>query len=376
MRSLAILLVVFGHYANFFYNHLSPVIPFTNLSLKRFLYLFITGLDGVDLFFVLSGFLIGHSLLIAFVKNELNFNYLIHNFWIKRWFRTLPNYIFVLISCIILYCFIPLSSEAGNNPVSTYKYFIFIQNFFSGGLLFFPESWSLSIEEWFYISFPIVLTLFAIAFKKSEKRKYVLLTCILIFIIGGTLIRSFEVTNMDLNAIKMSLWNDNFRTVILMRLDAIIYGVLMAFIKIYLPTTFTKYRYLFLILGVAILIVAFKLYFYPSAQFNSLLFSHTYYFTLVGIGMSLTLPFFYHLKINRIFWIKFFTTISVLSYSIYLVNYSIVENTLNYLIPNDAIIFGMIKCFLALVFTFTISALLYKYIETPFMNYRKKLLNE
>jgi len=376
MRSMAILLVLFGHYSNFFYNPISPIIPFTNISLNRFLYLFITGFDGVDLFFVLSGFLIGHSILNAFINNHLDFKYLIRNFWIKRWFRTLPNYLVVLILCLSVYSFIPLSSEAVKNSVSYYTYFIFIQNFYLGGLNFFPESWSLSIEEWFYISFPIVLTLFSILSKKSRNRKLVLLTCILSFIIFGTFFRILRARGIDFEEHQMNLWNDSFRTVMTMRLDAIIYGVLMAYMKIFLPQYFKKFRYLFLFIGLSVLIIAFKLAFLTPGNMGCLSFTHTYYFSMVGIGMSFMLPYFFHLKIEKGFFIHLFTTISVLSYSIYLVNYSLVQYPINYIMPSSSLLFCIIKFITAIVLTLIISCILYIKVETPFMNFRKRILNE
>jgi len=53
--------------------------------------------DGVELFFVLSGFLIG-TILISTIEKEQRFDVKsLFNFWKRRWFRTLPTYYFILI---------------------------------------------------------------------------------------------------------------------------------------------------------------------------------------------------------------------------------------------------------------------------------------
>src|SRR5659263_324332 len=57
--------------------------------------------DGVSIFFVLSGFLIGGILIKLIDKNGFNFS-ILKTFWIRRWYRTLPNYFLILIAlCII-----------------------------------------------------------------------------------------------------------------------------------------------------------------------------------------------------------------------------------------------------------------------------------
>lgn len=374
MRSLAILIVLFGHYNSFFYSYLDWVIPFTNLSLKRFLYFFVTGFDGVDLFFVLSGFLIGHSILKAFLNNELTFNYLLHNFWVKRWFRTLPNYFFVLVLLIILYQLIPIHTTGRDVPF--YRYFIFAQNIFYGGLSFFPESWSLSVEEFFYILFPIAITCGALFSTNNKYRKYILLTIILFFIIMGTLIRVYYAIDKNFIQDGLNLWNSDVRTAVIMRIDAIIYGVLMAFFKIYYEELFIKHRYVLLVIGLLILLVKFKLMFLNINKLEGFKFAFTYYFSFVGLGMCLLLPYFYSLKLTNKLLIQFFSLISVISYSLYLVNYFLVQHYINYFIDDATIKIRIVKFVLACLFTFTFSILLYKYIETPFMNIRKKILNE
>ena len=108
--------------------------------------------DGVSIFFVLSGFLIGGILIKLLKENILN-SKLIITFWVRRWFRTLPNYFLILIILILL-------DSIYNENFSFYsykRYFLFSQNLFSKHPGFFPEAWSLSVEEWFYLLIPIII---------------------------------------------------------------------------------------------------------------------------------------------------------------------------------------------------------------------------
>ena len=375
MRSIAIIVVLFGHQINIFIDHLDTVIPFTNLSLKRFFFYFVTGFDGVDLFFVLSGFLIGNSILTAYQEKKLNLKYLLSNFWIKRWFRTLPNYFVVLIILILInkIFFNLIDKEINNN----YKdYFIFYQNIFKGNLTFFPESWSLSVEEWFYISFPLVLTGIGYLSYNFEIRKWLLLMTIITFIAGGVFFRLDYTLGANFNIIGNSLWNENIRTVVLMRIDAIIYGVLFAFLNIYYKDYLKKIRFKLAFFGTLILLYSFNKYFLNANKTDAFIFSHGIYFSFVGIGFAMWIPFFNYLRIGSSILLNLFTIISVLSYSFYLINYSLIQKNILILMENNSILFCFVKYFLCVFLTIIISIILYKYVEMPFMKLRKRIIYE
>ena len=154
MRSLAIIFVVMGH--GFMLEKINTNFPWIKL------------INGVELFFVLSGFLIGGILLKLFEKNE-HFNLkTIGGFWIRRWFRTLPNYYLILLLNIVIVYFGIIKEDFSQ---FNWKFFFFLQNFTKPFTGFFWESWSLSIEEWFYLLFPIILVSIYLLLKMSKIRK-------------------------------------------------------------------------------------------------------------------------------------------------------------------------------------------------------------
>lgn len=107
-----------------------------------FLFLSVTGKFGVELFFVLSGFLIG-AILIRTGEKEISFSSL-SRFWVRRWLRTLPAYFAVLIFVWLVFDKFDI------------LYFVFLQDLVIGDWNILPVSWTLVIEEWFYLLFPPV----------------------------------------------------------------------------------------------------------------------------------------------------------------------------------------------------------------------------
>ena len=140
------------------------------------------GTIGVDLFFVLSGFLIGKIILKQLEKRKTTFKDFGY-FWFRRWFRTLPNYYLVLTINILLYFLF-----YGNIVPSVWRFFVFLQNFSEGQIDFFTESWSLSIEEFSYVLGPLLLYVSLLFFKHCTKHKLFLLVTGLI-IVGLFLLR-------------------------------------------------------------------------------------------------------------------------------------------------------------------------------------------
>ena len=139
LRALAIILVLIFHYQLWFTHP-----NWTNWFLQ-------IGWTGVDLFFVLSGFLIS-SQLFAQVKKGNKIS--IKEFYIKRFFRIIPIYYFI----IAIYFSFPFFREKEALP-PLWNFLTFTQNFGTDTAKFgtFSHVWSLCVEEHFYLFFPFIL---------------------------------------------------------------------------------------------------------------------------------------------------------------------------------------------------------------------------
>ncbi len=130
------------------------------------------GSIGVDMFFVLSGFLIT-SLLISEFDGYGSIN--LKNFYIRRILRLAP----ALIVMLIVYClasFVVLSEEKANrNYIDALISVAYLTNWARAFSIHPPDflghTWSLSIEEQFYIVWPTVLVLLL---RLSNKRHHIL----------------------------------------------------------------------------------------------------------------------------------------------------------------------------------------------------------
>jgi len=103
--------------------------------------------SGVDLFFVLSGFLIGGICFRSLRDDEFSF----WKFWRSRWWRTLPPYAAALLFYLAIRPFYPPF------PQLPLYYIVFLQNYL--GVTGFGPSWSLCVEEHFYLCLPILVFL-------------------------------------------------------------------------------------------------------------------------------------------------------------------------------------------------------------------------
>jgi len=352
LRSVSILYVVYFHGNNIICKYVADVHYFSPVLF-----------DGVSAFFVLSGFLVGGIVIRSIESNRFNSFSDIRFFWLRRWFRTLPNYYFI----VLLLFFLHILFNTYWVEDFSWKYLVFLQNFKEPHPHFFPEAWSLCIEEWFYISFPIIYMLLSKAVLKNSKKS--LIATILIFLIVPLVLRlSYYTKVFDANYV-----DAHFRKVTLFRFDSIMYGVIGAFIQYYHPKLWTCKKNTLILIGMGVLILN-KLFPLMLNIPEMLLFNFE------ALSILLCLPFLSNYKSCSFKpAAAVFTYISIISYSMYLLNLTPVSKLILPLIKAPFHIQGDSTEFSSLVLyalfwilTFILSRFFYVFFERPMTGLREK----
>jgi peptidoglycan/LPS O-acetylase OafA/YrhL len=342
LRGIAIILVIFRHQIVFY-------------SVQRM------GWIGVDLFFVLSGFLVSGLLFKEFqkfgsIKPKL--------FLIRRGFKIYP--IFYLTA--LLYAFPKVFLHKLEFTKLFYE-MAFIQNYALGWGYLYPGSWSLAVEEHFYFSLVLVLWLIfnkrimSFEVKENQFSNFEkLLFFILILILGLRIFSNIYFPDENVRNTTMSH----------LRIDSLLFGVLIAYWYYFkfdkLSNFYQKYKAILLILAFAMLS------FTPFIEQLESFFVRTIGFTMLYLSFGIILIHFLidkniNTQINRLFStiiVNFISKIGFCSYSIYVIH-SFVINWIGFFLPIK-------NRFLAFAVVFSISVIagfiMTFRIEKLFLNFR------
>lgn len=368
LRSIAIILVMLMHSGSMFLP-LAKLTLIGNIVGKLLAIIIPVGYLGVELFFVLSGYLIGSILIKLFSDNIKPTFKVIKQFWIRRWLRTLPNYYFVLLINYVVFVFI-LNSYPFN-----WKYLFFIQNFISVQPSFFRESWSLAVEEWSYFLLPIIMFVCFVLFKKSSSKFLISLSICLIFLLSFCVKFAFLFINFH----QFIPFDEQLRKVVLFRLDAIMYGFLMAWWMHYFSSFFLKHKIIFLLLGLFFLVIL-VWYFYINGNFELenqtsnfiiVFINRMFWIPLVGVSFSFMIPFFATLiSFNNNILNTVFMFISKISYSLYLIHFPVYALIFFKKLPFLNIQQSLYNIMSYFTVCFVIAYLLYRFWELPFLKWR------
>lgn len=346
LRGVAIVLVLLRH------QHLST-------------YTVNMGWIGVDLFFVLSGFLVSGLLFQEYLKFG---NIKPGLFLVRRGFKIYPIY----------YLTYPIYILLNINNLSTTGIaadLTFTQNYIVGWGFAYPASWSLAVEEHFYFGLTLVLW-YCINYKKrnlqASNNHFFSVPKVIISIMAVCLILRLLSNYYSHNLIAKN------NTMTHLRIDSLLAGVFIAycyyFKLISLQNFFTKYKKALLVICFAGL--SWTPFIVPLPSY----FVKTIGFTLLFISFGILLLYFLltpdiNQKINKIFStpvVTLFSKIGYCSYSIY-----IIHTFINALIAKAIIYFNLpdinVVNFIASVALSVIAGIFMTYkIEKYFLTLRNK----
>ena len=314
-------------------------------------------LDGVTLFFVLSGYLIGGILIKEFQAPNPEFRALL-TFWSRRWLRTLPAYFFVLALLILLSRVL-----TGKFPADPYYYyFFFSQNIASVHPNFFPEAWSLAVEEWFYLVIPFTLWLLLKATRKKLRQELPMVVIVTVVMI--TIVRIQQLSTGDIQT--TDVWDDNLRKMVVTRLDSVMFGVLGAYLSVYHSTRWQAQKNRLFVIGVALLVI-------DKIMMENLIWRNYLTLSVTPMAALLLLPKLASLKPVPYSFLRLVTFVSLISYSLYLVHFSLVKHILLKLLTehlppayvSTAMLYGSYW-----ILSIGLAWLLYRWVELPFMKLR------
>jgi len=287
----------------------------------------------VEFFFVLSGFVLFPQILKIY-NNKKN----LFIFYKRRWLRTLPLYILSLLIVSII--------TDNLLSIDFLKYLLFIQNIFPNALSndFFPIVWSLSIEEFFYLLFPIIILI--------VNKKY-LLKFLIYFSLSILFLKIFITLYFDLDFLRKGTF---------IRFDSIIVGFI------------ARYFYMNFSLLVNSVLCFLLLFFYVVGSDFVISNTENYfvkYFFIIYLQIFSLLILFFFIKIDKVsnlsFLKNFFSLLSKQTYSVYLFHIIFI-----YMLYD--LNFSMFYNFCVYIFLlFTSSTFIFYYFEKPILDKRPKL---
>lgn len=263
LRALAIILVVLHHYVLFV------------SGTSTFGWVGDIGWVGVDLFFALSGYLIGNQIFAA-MRSERGFS--LPKFYARRFLRTLPNFYVVL----ALYFLWPWFRNGLELP-PLWRFLTFTQNINLTPGTAFSHAWSLSIEEQFYVLLPALALLLA-SMRRSLRWAWVAVA--LAFVIGMAVRATLWQELVDGNARASANYFKYIYYSTFCRFDELVAGVALALLKNYHPAAWTRLTArgnLALALGAGVSALAFWLFLDNRQGFGITVLG----FPLLALGFSL-----------------------------------------------------------------------------------------
>ena len=325
-----------------------------------------SGWMGVDLFFLLSGYLIGSQVLKPLSRGE---PLAPTDFYLRRAFRVLPAFFVVL---ALYFCWPAFRESPGIQPA--WQFVTFTVNFLIDYQhnKAFSHVWSLCVEEHFYLLFPWLAWWLT---RRPSLRK-VVIVCVGL-VAAGMLLRGYvwlyelaPLRDLDDGRFGRSFIEDIYYPTY-MRLDGLLAGVVLATIKIYRPAWWQRMQQnanALLLFGIAVVLASIVVF-----QDRSGLLATVIGYPLLSFGLMLlvasgagTQGWLGRIRMPGAGWL------AMVSYSLYLTHkavYKLVENTFGAVLQDHVLLAFATYAAASLL----VAAVLHYAVERPFLRLREKL---
>jgi peptidoglycan/LPS O-acetylase OafA/YrhL len=257
------------------------------------------GWIGVDIFFVISGFLVSGLL---FKEHQKYGSVSIKNFLIRRGFKIYPSlYFLVLVTVLVRF----LGNERIDLP-DVLRELFFLQNY-GGGL--WGHTWSLAVEEHFYLLLSLIVAV-SLGINKAAKNPFSFLPGLFALVALLCLSLRIYTTRVFPYAHETNVYPTH------LRIDSLLFGVLISYFYHYRKEVFAglvlRYRKLMWIAGILCFVPFFVL------ALGKSLFVPTFGFVLLYLGSGLILCVLIDHELRPTAWVRAICFIGAHSYPIYL----------------------------------------------------------
>ncbi|MFN2476219.1 MAG: acyltransferase family protein [Chthoniobacterales bacterium] len=347
LRAVAILLVLFYHAGLFGFALPGQV--------QRF------GWIGVDLFFVLSGYLIAGQLLSS-VARGAQFN--VRRFFWRRALRILPAYLVIV---AIYFGWAALREYPTIPPL--WKFLTFTQNLGLHGGTAFSHAWSLCVEAQFYLALPVVL----VGLRKLGRGGVRVAVAI---ILSGILLRGTIASSLAVDgAVPFHGFQPCIYYATWTRLDPLVLGVSLAALEKLRPAWWSALQrsagWLWLV-GLAL--ICFALYLGEGETLTIATCVWQFPLLAVGLAMFLVCAASSRLSVAHV-GVPGVGFVASIAYSVYLSHKLVVHAVAKFCEPRGIPPTSMLRITLAIMSSGVVGAALFFAVERPFLNYRQRTIS-
>ena len=319
------------------------------------------GWIGVDLFFVLSGYLIGGQLLAPLARDQ---RIKLGRFFTRRALRIMPAYFVVL----AIYFLLPAWREYPEMSQPLWKFLLSVQNIALHGGTAFSHAWSLAVEDQFYLALPFLLL-----FLYRRPRAAIIIPCLIV--VGGIALRAFLAAQnpsvdggVSFRGFQAWIYYPTWT-----RLDPLVFGVGLAAIERFRPNWWQRLincaPWLWL---PALVIIAYALYLGETETLT--LSACVWQFPLIAVGMAALLvcavsPRFPLCRVA----IPGAAFIASIAYSAYLIQKLVINGVEQFCISHNIQPTSALALLGVEICVYAAATLLFFLIERPFLQLRHRI---